>query len=267
MNSTCKLICSYPLTAFFAIAYTLTWIGWIVPDLIYTGTWSSIAVALPLALLVPGPLYASLIVTMVTDGRRGVMVLLRKFAVWRVGWKWFAVALLMAPLICLAPAYINMFFGAANPTHALIASSPSILFMFLIRLFNPFDGPMQEELGWRGFALPRLQERHSALAASAILGGLVVIWHLPLVMRDMLPVYALPATFAFTILFGWLFNNAKRSVLMTLIAHAADGLILTSSLGLGVIDTRRHMLILVVVWCLSAVTVVILFGSKLVKQS
>jgi membrane protease YdiL (CAAX protease family) len=179
-----------------------------------------------------------------------------------VGWGWFAVALLMAPIICITPAYLNIYFGAPNPTVALIASLPTMLLMFAIRLVNPLDGPMQEELGWRGFALPRLQERHSMLAASTILGVLVVIWHAPLVFLGMLPAYALFATFAFTIVFGWLFNNVKGSVLMTLIAHAADGLVITGYLGLSAVDSERHIMLLIVTWCVVAAVVILFNGSK-----
>lgn len=254
------------MIAFFAIAYSLTWIGWILPDRIYAGTWLSAALALPFLLLVPGPLYAALIVTAVTEGKPGVMALLRKFTIWRVGWGWFATALLIAPMICVTPAFLNMFFGAPNPTMALIASLPTMLMMFAIRLANPLDGPMQEELGWRGFALPRLQRRYSALLASAILGALVVIWHVPLVVLGMLPAYALFGTFAFTIVFGWLFNNVKGSVLMTLMAHAADGLVTTGNLGLSAVDGERHIMLLVATWCVVAAVVVLLYGSGLVRK-
>jgi membrane protease YdiL (CAAX protease family) len=194
------------------------------------------------------------------------VALLRKFTIWRVGWGWFAVVLLIAPVICVTPAYLNMAFGAPNPTAALVASLPSMLTMFAIRLVNPFDGPMQEELGWRGFALPRLQERYSPLAASAILGVLVVIWHVPLVLLGMLPGYALFATFAATIVFGWLYNNTGGSVLMTLIAHAADGLVRTSALGLNAIDSERHIKLLVATWCVTALIVVLLYGPKLSRR-
>ena len=172
----------------------------------------------------------------------------------------------MAPVICVTPAYLNMVFGAPNPTAALIASLPAMLMMFAIRLVNPFDGPMQEELGWRGFALPRLQERYSPLVASAILGVLVVIWHVPLVLLGMLPAYALFATFAFTIVFGWLFNNTNGSVLMTLIAHAADGLVITGNLGLNAIDSERHVMLLVATWCVTALVVVLLYGPTLTRR-
>ena len=266
MNSILTFINRSPMIAFFAIAYSLTWIGWMVPDRIYTGTWLSAALALPFLLLVPGPLYAALIVTAVTEGKPGVVALLRKFTIWRVGWGWFATALLLAPVVCVTPAYLNMFFGVPNPTMALLAALPTMLLMFGVRLVNPLDGPMQEELGWRGFALPRLQERHPALAASAILGVLVVIWHAPLVLLGMLPAYALFGTFAFTIVFGWLFNNVKGSVLMTLMAHAADGLVLTGYLGLNAIDNERHIMLLVATWCAVAAVVVLLYGSALMRR-
>jgi membrane protease YdiL (CAAX protease family) len=266
MTSIRRLISRYPLVAFFAIAYILTWLGWILPERIYAGTLLSGAFALPFLLMVPGPLYAALIVTAITGGKPGVVALLKKFAIWRVGWGWFAVALLIAPVIGVTPAYLNMVFGGPNPTAALIASAPTILMMFAIRLVNPLDGPMQEELGWRGFALPRLQERHLPLVASAILGVLVVIWHVPLVLLDMLPSYALFGTFAFTIVFGWLFNNTRGSVLITLIAHAADGLVITGNLGLNAIDSQRHIMLLVATWCVTALVVVILYGPTLTRK-
>jgi membrane protease YdiL (CAAX protease family) len=267
MKSLRTLVSRYPLLAFFAIAYSLTWIGWILPDRIYAGTLLSGMLALPFLLLVPGPLYAALIVTAATEGKPGVAALLRKFTIWRVGWGWFAVALLLAPMICVVPAYLNMYFGAPDPTMALLAALPTMLMMFAIRLLNPLDGPMQEELGWRGFALPRLQERYSKLAASAILGGLVVVWHMPLVLLGMLPAYALFGTFAFTIVFGWLLNNVKGSVLMTLIAHAADGLVMTGYLGLDPADGERHIMLLVAVWCVAAVLVVLFNGRTLAGRS
>jgi uncharacterized protein len=263
MKPLSTLIFRYPLTAFFAIAYSMTWIGWIMPDRIYTGTLLSGMLAVPFLLLMPGPLHAALIVTAVTGGKSGAMALLRKLAIWRVGWGWFATALLLAPVVCVTPAYLNMAFGAPNPTMALLAALPTMLMMFAIRLLNPLDGPMQEELGWRGFALPRLQERHPELVASAILGVLVVIWHAPLVFLGMLPAYALFGTFAFTIVFSWLFKNVKGSVLMTLVAHAADGLVLTDYLGLNAADAARQIMMMVALWIVAALLVVLAQGRVL----
>lgn len=266
MYSIRALVSRSPLIAFFTVAYVLTWLGWLMPERIYVGTLLSGALALPFLLMVPGPLYAAVIVTAIIAGKPGVIALLRKFTIWRAGWGWFAFALLMAPAICVAPAYLNMAFGAPNPTAALIASVPTMLTMFAIRLVNPLDGPMQEELGWRGFAVPRLQERHSPLVASAILGVLVVIWHVPLVLLGMVPAYALFGTFAFTIVFGWLYNNTKGSVLVTLIAHAADGLVITGNLGLNSIDDERHTMLLVATWCVTALVIALIYGPTLTRK-
>ena len=268
MNPIRTFVGRYPLVAFFAIAYVLTWLGWILPERIYAGTVLSGALALPFLLMIPGPLYAALIVTALTRGQAR-----RRRAPREVHHLAGGVG-----MVCRRPAHgagdlrdaglsEHVVFGAPNPTVALIASMPSMLMMFAIRLVNPLDGPMQEELGWRGFALPRLQERHSPLVASAILGVLVVVWHMPLVLLGMLPAYALLATFAFTIVFGWLFNNTKGSVLMTLIAHAADGLVLTGNLGLNAIDSERHIMLLVATWCVAAFVVSLLYGPTLTVKS
>lgn len=77
----------HPRACQLAIAYILTWLGWTLPERIYTGTLLSGALALPFLLMVPGPLYAALIVTAVTGGRPGVVALLKKFTIWRVSWK------------------------------------------------------------------------------------------------------------------------------------------------------------------------------------
>jgi hypothetical protein len=70
-----------------------------------------------------------------------------------------------------------------------------------------------------------------------------------------------------SIVFGWLFNNTKGSVLMTLIAHATDGLVLTRSLGLNAIDAERHIMLLVATWCVAALIVVLLYGPTLTLKS
>ena len=64
-------------------------------------------------------------------------------------------------------------------------------------------------------------------------------------------------------MFGWLLNNTKGSVLMTLIAHAADGLVLTGNLGLNAIDSEQHIMLLVATWCVVALIVVSCTGRRL----
>jgi membrane protease YdiL (CAAX protease family) len=85
-------------------------------------------------------------------------------------------------------------------------------------------GPLGEEPGWRGFALPRLQARYGAVVASAVLGVLWALWHLPLWwMYDKSMPFALYIASAvlMTYLFTWLFNHTGGSVLYALLFHAS----------------------------------------------
>ena len=85
------------------------------------------------------------------------------------------------PALAILPAYLNALWGAPAPSATLFESAGAVVFVFVLRLVNPWDGPGSEELGWRGFALPRLQERFPALTANLILAAFVVAWHLRLV--------------------------------------------------------------------------------------
>jgi membrane protease YdiL (CAAX protease family) len=269
MNALSSLIKRFPLGSFFVIAFSLTWLGWLVPDMIYAGpdaTIFNIAITWAFIGLIAGPLLAAIIVTAVTDGSTGVFALLRKFTIWRAGWGWWLMALLLMPAMALAAIYLNTLFGAPAPTAAFFGTLGSLLTTFAIRLVHPFDGPMQEELGWRGFALPRLQQRYSPLVANLILGVIVAAWHLPLVFTGKLPVFALIATIAATVLYGWLFNNTQGSVLITLVAHAVDGLFIMRDLGLSEADASRLTWLQVGVWAIVAIVVVVIYGPTLVRK-
>lgn len=266
MNPIVSFVKRQPLVAFFILAFGLTWgAGW-VADTFYTGSTLSGLLVLPFLLLSPGPLIGALVVTGIISGKAGVITLLRKFTIWRVGWRWYAVALLLTPAMFLAAIYLNVWLGAPNPTVALLAAAPGMFLAFALRLVNPLDGPMKEELGWRGFALPYLQKRYSTLIAYLILIALVVIWHLPLVWMGNMPALALLGTASATILYGWIFNNSKGSVLMTLIAHATDGLIGAGMLGWTGVDGTRYFMVLIAVWCVTALLVLVRYGSTMGRK-
>ena len=263
MNPILSFVRRHPLFSFFVIAYLFTWLGWTVPDRLYSGTTLSGVLTLPFLLMIPGPLLGAIIVTAITGGKAGVIALLRKFTIWRVGWAWWAVALLVGPVVGLMAAYLNVWFGAPDPTAILITGLPGMLLLFASRLVNPVDGPMQEELGWRGYALPRFQERFSPLIANLILGVIVAGWHLPWVWMGQLPLFALLGTVAYTIVAGWIYNNTKGSVLVVLVAHAADGLIRVGFTG---VDLTRFFIFLVAGWWLVALIAIFLHGPSLVRK-
>ena len=256
MKTITAFVKRHSLITFFVIAYIFTWLGWLVPERVDRGTpfgWVAALITFP---LMAGPLLSAILVTAMVSGKTGVIALLRKFTIWRVGWGWWAIALLLCPVMGLSAAYLNVWFGAPDPTALMLSSLGSILMTFAIRL-------VQEELGWRGFALPQLQERYSALVANLILGVVVAGWHLPLVLMGKLPFFALLGTVGATIVFGWIYNNTGGSVLMTLIAHAADGLVRADFVGA---DLTRFYIFYVAAWWVVVFIALFLHGPSLVRK-
>jgi uncharacterized protein len=153
----------HPLITFFVLTYALTW--WAVP---FGGFIST------------GPLLAALIVIPITQGLSGLRDLGSRIIRWRVGWYWYVVAIGLPLAILLVTVALNGALGAGAPSLAGVGSLSTLLMVFALRLINPLDGPLGEEPGWRGFALPGLQAGRSPLVATLILAVLVVIWHVPL---------------------------------------------------------------------------------------
>jgi membrane protease YdiL (CAAX protease family) len=167
------------------------------------------------------PGLAAILVSAGIAGRAGFGALLRRMLVWRVHASWYLVASVGVVPIWLAAQALDPLLGGSGLN--LPAPSPAQLALmgvqFAVRMV--LSG---EELGWRGFALPRLQERHGALLASLILGVIWACWHLPLFFvpgsqRDAgFPAFLL-GTIGLSILFTWLFNNTGGSVLLCMVLH------------------------------------------------
>lgn len=262
MKQTTSLIKQYPTAAFFVLTFILSWGFGALTDTIYEAT-NSIILTLPIAILSAGPLVAALFVSTIVGGKVGLVSLLRKLTVWRVGWRWYALALFLPPAIHLTAVYLNVLMGAPALSAASFGPWSAVLGAFALRLVNPWDGPMLEELGWRGFALPRLQQRCTPLTANLILGVLVVIWHFQYIPSGDYAWIYIPGTLAATLLFSWVYNATGGSVLLTLLMHVTDGLVWANFTGA---DGARYMGLLVVVYVVTAVIVVLLTGKNLGKK-
>ena len=126
-----------------------------------------------------------------------------------------------------------------------------------VRFVNPLDGPLGEEPGWRGYALPQLQARHSPLVSGLVLAAFVALWHLPLVATGMLPPVGLPITFAITFVYVWLFNRTGGSVLMTMVFHIAQGTVSYGALGFSGGDAARMDWLVGALWFALAIGVIV----------
>jgi membrane protease YdiL (CAAX protease family) len=146
----------------------------------------------------------------------------------------------------LVTGSVNILLGAAAPGLSQLTWS-GLLVVFAVRLINPMDGPLGEEPGFRGYAVPLLQAGRSPLKSAALLGVVVAFWHLPLIIFGGLSPIGLPATFVITFLYVWLFNRTGGSVLLTLLFHNSQGTFTVGSYGFAGPDVLRAELIYFVV--------------------
>ena len=201
----------HPQITFFVLAYAVAW------AFVPFGSFGAF-----------GPLVAALVVIPLTRGRAGLRELGSRLVRWRVHWFWYVVAVGLPLTVHLVTAGLNTAAGADVPSVTATSVSAAVL-TFLVRLVNPTDGPLGEEPGWRGFALPGLQHRYSPLAATTVLAVLVAGWHVPLFFLEeggvQLPVLVtgLVTTIAVTYWYSWLFNRTGGSVLLVLLAHSIEG--------------------------------------------
>lgn len=176
-----------------------------------------------------GFIAASVAITGLTLGKAGVIALLKRYLQWRVGWKWYLAAFVLPPALLLLGVTLNATLTKVPPdfstvmAHEIFGKSANlplfILPFFMIEIIS--NG---EEIGWRGYALPRLQAKYSAFASSLFLGVIWGFWHLP----RYLPIFN-PAAFgwfmvhitAASILLAWLYNGTGGSLLLVMIFHAA----------------------------------------------
>lgn len=216
----------HPLWSHFLLAYIFTW-AWLVPMFVIghqqvLGPW-----------LILSPSLAGFVMAGITEGRAGVIRLLRRAVLWQVGLPWYLVALLLMPAIWLMS--VALMPGAVAAFRAPGSSFPV---SYLVAFVSTFFGTcFLEEFGWRGFALPHLQRQHGPLLGTLILGFLWGFWHLPLRLfqpGDMEGTgtgwlaFALPfllyvcETAASSILFTWVFNHSRGSILLALLLHASN---------------------------------------------
>jgi membrane protease YdiL (CAAX protease family) len=221
----------HPLFFFFLMAYAFSWIISIPYVLsawgILKGNFTFMFILKPFV----GPTLAAIIMTGITEGKAGLLRLRNRLKQRRAGWQWYLFILLGIPALLLLgiiiqPGTLASFQGL---TPALLVSYP----VYFIIVF--FGVALPEEIGWRGFALPRMQPRYGPLWGTLLLGVLWCFWHL---LYFLTPDHGGGpgtsfATFltnfsiffvmvvAIAIIFTWAFNHTRGSIFISNLAHAA----------------------------------------------
>lgn len=224
-----RLLRAHPLISFFVLAYAVTWALW--APLVFNGIPAfSPTRHVPSPAALPGVAIGvtgtAVFMTWVTQGRTGVRRLLQRLTTWNVGAGWYLVALLAIPLIEI------LFAAALTGTQMFRTLAPSSLLLYPAAFATHFIfGPLFEETGWRGFALPRLQHRFGALPGTLLLGLLWSGWHFFLYapawfaggvgMGVAEAAIFIAFTVAISVLFTWLSNNTRASLLLVMLLHGS----------------------------------------------
>src|SRR5215217_5203771 len=260
-----SLVKRHPIIAFFVLAYALAWI--IESPLVFLR--DSITAGDPpgLALVILAsnvPSAVAIVLTAIVFGRGALRKLLGRLLIWRVNPLWYLGVVLGPVALVGGMVALNTLLGGPALSLGMPLVSVAIFFGFSI-----FPGSaMGEEIGWRGYVLPRLQSRMSALSAALLLAPIWALWHLPLWLtgapgRTPL-IYAgfVVSAFAMSVLLTWVYNSTGGSLLLVVLLHATINLpirLLYDSLGSRVTVPVLLYFGLTVV---TAIVVVIMAGPK-----
>ncbi len=214
-SSSSTFLQRYSLVLFFVLAFAIAWFPW------YTGGegfW------------VFGPSIAGVIVTLLAYGKDGMRGLFQRAVHWRVNWRWWLIALFLPGLLTLIGVFAGVLMGADMPAFTFFRQEWYLAPIFF--LVTIIGGPIGEEFGWRGFALPKLQNKWGPLIGTLILGLTWGLWHLPEFLRPgslhheiglgFLPFYV-AGSLSLSIFMTWVYNKTHGSLLVGgFIYHNAD---------------------------------------------
>jgi uncharacterized protein len=224
-----NFIKNHPLVAYYLLTFALSWGGFVIvvgPASLVNTDWQAEGAFLSAVMvMLAGPSIAGLLLTGLVDGREGYRELFSRLRRWRVGIRWYAIAILPAPII------------AAGVVFALSLTSPILTadskMPVLLGGLGAALTTILEEIGWTGFAVPRMRRRHSVPMTGLIVGVLWALWHflqqvfvsgtyaggIPLLVFLILSVFAALANLtAYRVLMVWVYDRTG-SLLVTTLMH------------------------------------------------
>lgn len=256
------------LLAHWLFAFLITW-GILTPgvlstlgliDFNYEGTVLTM-------LSVVGPFFSALLVTYITNGTAGIKKFFTRIIKPEKRKGWMAVSLFLFTYLFMVSAIAYLFMGGGfpSPRNGLFLNGGNVILVFLLLLFGSFG----EEIGWRGFALPKLQKRYKPIKAAFILTIIWWLWHIPTYWT--LP-YAINAEqqfgffiafgmqfivlFALSIICSWVYNGSKGNVLTAVFIHV------TWNFWVGSFGEQASLMMMPLL-LISAIAIVIITKGKL----
>lgn len=210
------------LLLFFPITFAATWTAWFVAASIGVGSSLSVVKSVIVLVGVFAPAIVALALSALEEGRAGTSALLAQLGRWEVRPQWYLFAVTYLAIVKVAVAVAIRVVTGAWPR---FGDTPFVVMVLaVIASTLPQAG---EELGWRGFALPRLAPILGLPGASILLGMLWAAWHLPLffVMQgdtvgQSFPLYAMQVT-ALSVAMTWLYWRTSASLPLVMLLHSA----------------------------------------------
>src|SRR5215213_4539252 len=251
MKTIKAFISGHPLLSFYALAFAITWGGLIMavggpskilgsPELLGT------RFAFVMLAWLAGPSVASVLMTGVVNGRKGLRDLFARMTRWHVGARWYAVALLTAPLLVTAILFaLSLSSPDYLPTILTTSDKGALLLQGIV---GTFVGGIFEELGWTGFATPTLlrRMRYGVLTTGLIVGVLWGVAHFPLyywasgdLSGALLPAVVAANVLAwfppYRVLMVWVYERTNGSLLLAMLMHGSctGSLVIFASLAPG----------------------------------
>jgi len=263
MKSIVAFINSHPLLVYYALAFAISWGGFlmVVGPGGFPGTQEQLETLLPFVAwaMLAGPSVAGILMTALVHGRAGLRELLSRLLRWRVGARWYAVALLTAPLLAAAVLFA---LSLSSPIFTTDDKGTVLLVGIAAGLTTVF-----EELGWTGFATPTLLRlRHGVLSTGLIVGLLWGAWHLlqiswvsssysaALPLALFLPLYlfcAVAQLTAYRVLMVWVYERTNGSLLVATLMHAsltASTIFIFTPLATGVAFLTYILVLAAALW-------------------
>jgi membrane protease YdiL (CAAX protease family) len=219
------------MLVFYVLAFAISWILilLIIGPIRFIGTENIPDVLLPMlyVAMLAGPSISGILLTGLVDGKAGLLKLLSQLLNWRVNALWYIVALLIAPLLTTAILLVLSIISVEFFPTILISNNKFglLLTSIVVGLVVGFF----EELGWTGYAIPRLRMRHSILSTGLLMGFLWGAWHFPLFSGSANSSGSIPSTlYVAALLFSWLpayrvlmvwIYNRTHSLLISILMH------------------------------------------------
>jgi len=266
----------HPVLTYYILVFAISWGGILMliggPSNI-PGTNEQVGRLFPFALIVlfAGPSIAGILMNYLVDGRVGLRNLKLRLLQWRIEPRWYAIALLTGPLlVALVLLGLSLFSQGFMP--GIAATKDKLAFVFFGIAWGLIGGGLLEELGWTGFAVPRLRLNYNILVTGLIVGVLWGVWHFliafwsssslsggsswAMFVGGFLAFYLL-ALPAYRVLMVWVYDRTRNlPVSMLMHASLSASTLILQPLATGLVSLIWNLVLGIVLWVIVAVVVV-----------